>query len=496
MLPKTTRWAVAATVLFAVTLPTATVRAEDPEKQPPPPAERRRGEDGPRGRPEAGARRGPGGPGQQQQPGQAIENLRGFLKDLNLSEEQKTKVEAALQTAAEDFRELRGEAQSMEPRERREQVESILDTLRREVNGALDEQQRQALRKKMEQFRPAGGQRPGGEGTGPATRPGPLLEQLRGNLAKLDLSDDQKKKIEAVFADVREQMGELREALGAGDEAAREKLGQIGMDVHRQLREILTEDQARELREMMPPPPGRGGDGAQGPPQGERRRRGGPGGNDEMMNPDEMRPGGNPDNPRPRQRPPRDQRRRLPTTGPAPGAGATIGSPAPEFELTRLDGKPVRLSSFQGRVGVLVFGSYSCPSFRQRAAALDNLSRQFGARAQFLIVYTKEAHPAGAWDVERNKDEGIAVQPHADAEGRLVEAKKAKDKLKLTIPLAPDTMDDAVANAFGGFPNGAVVLSRDGVVLSRQQWVDPDGLERRIEQALKVPASKPAASDE
>jgi hypothetical protein len=36
------------------------------------------------------------------------------------------------------------------------------------------------------------------------------------------------------------------------------------------------------------------------------------------------------------------------------------------------------------------------------------------------------------------------------------------------------------------------VLSRDGTVVARQQWLDPDGLERRIEQALKVPATKPA----
>ena len=58
--------------------------------------------------------------------------------------------------------------------------------------------------------------------------------------------------------------------------------------------------------------------------------------------------------------------------------------------------------------------------------------------------------------------------------------------------MATDTMDDAVATSFGGFPNGAVVLSRDGVVVARQQWLDTDGLERRIEQALKVPTSKPA----
>jgi hypothetical protein len=197
------------------------------------------------------------------------------------------------------------------------------------------------------------------------------------------------------------------------------------------------------------------------------------------------RPG---DRPGGRRGPAREERRaRGPTTGPI-----TLGAPAPELELTRLDGKPVRLSSFSGRVGVIGFGSYSSPSFRQRAPALEQLAKQFGSRAQFLIVYTKEAHPAGQWDVDRNKEEGIAVEPHKDAAARTAQAEKAKDALGLTIPIAPDRMDDAVAAAFGGFPNGAVVLARDGTVVARQQWLDPDGLERRVEQALKVPTSKPA----
>ncbi len=141
---------------------------------------------------------------------------------------------------------------------------------------------------------------------------------------------------------------------------------------------------------------------------------------------------------------------------------------------------------------MIIFGSYSSPSFRQRAAALESLAKQFGSRAQFLIVYTKEAHPAGEWDVDRNKDAGIAVEAHKDAAARAARADKTQGALGLTIPIAPDTMDDAVSAAFGGFPNSAVVLSRDGIIVARQQWVDPGGLERRIEQALKVPTSKPA----
>lgn len=43
------------------------------------------------------------------------------------------------------------------------------------------------------------------------------------------------------------------------------------------------------------------------------------------------------------------------------GAGATIGKPAPDFELRDLDGKSVKLSSFKGKVVVLEWFNPGCP---------------------------------------------------------------------------------------------------------------------------------------
>lgn len=309
-------------------------------------------------------------------------------------------------------------------------------------------------------------------------RPGPLVERFQQNLAKLQLSDDQQKRIDAVLADAKGQMEEVREGLMSGDEAAREKVGGLMLDVRRQIGEILTSEQRETLRKMM-----------SAPQRGQPGRRRGAG--DEIMMGDDMLGGEMREGVR--QRPSRDARRpQGPTTTPVSGSGAKVGTPAPAFELMKLDGKPIRPTTLQGRVGVIVFGSYSCPSFRQRAPELESLAKQFGSRVQFLIVYTKEAHPAGEWDVDRNKDAGISVEAHENLDARVAQANKAKDALKLSIPIAPDTMDDAVSAAFGAFPNGAVVLSRDGVIVARQQWVDPHGLETRIEQAMKIPATKPS----
>jgi hypothetical protein len=494
MVRQAMQWVVAISAFTVMAAPSV-LRAESPSTRPAPQdkQDRREMRREPRGGGEGaeGGQRRMGPP-----PGQLIDTFRNLAKDLNLSDDQKTKVEAALKTAGEEWKSLQADLESMDPKDRRDKVRGLLEKLRTDVEASLSEEQVQALKKKMSELRP-GGQRPVGEGNGPAPRPGQLFERFNENLAKLGVTDEQKTKIESILADTKKQFEEIRDDLMNGDQAAREKMGELMGDMRRQVGEILTQEQRDKLRELMPQP-GAGGPGGPGGPDGQRRRPGGPdmkdmkAGGDEMMSPDGPGgPGGN----RQRLRPPRDgerpergaRRRGGPTTGPV-----TLGTRAPEFELTKLDGKPVQLSSLNGRVGVIVFGSYSSPTFRQHAAQLESLAKQYGSRASFLVVYTKEAHPAGQWDVDRNKEEGISVEAAKDAAARKAQAEKARESLGLTIPIAPDTMDDTVATAYGAFPNGAIVLSRDGTVVARQQWLDPDGLERRIEQALKVPATKPA----
>jgi hypothetical protein len=485
MVRQAMQWVVAISA-FTVMVAPSVLRAESPSTRPAPQDKQDRREmrrEGRGGEGLEGGQRRMGPP-----PGQLIDTFRNLAKDLNLSDDQKTKVEAALKTAGEEWKSLQGDLESMDPKERREKVRGLLEKLRTDVEASLSEEQLQALKKKMSELRP-GGQRPVGEGNGTAPRPGQLFERFHETLSKLGITDEQKTKIDSILADTKKQFGEIRDDLMNGDQAAREKMGELMGDMRRQVGEILTQEQRDKLRELMPQP----GPGGPGGPDGQRARRpGGPEmkgeGGDEMMAPEGKGAGGKPQRPdRPRRRPPGDE-----AGGGGSSAPLTLGGKAPAFELTKLDGKPVQLSSLSGRVGVIVFGSYSSPTFRQHAAQLESLSKQYGSRASFLIVYTKEAHPAGQWDVDRNKEEGISVEAAKDAAARKAQAEKARESLGLTIPIAPDSMDDTVATAYSGFPNGAIVLSRDGTVVARQQWLDPDGLERRIEQALKVPATKPA----
>src|SRR5207253_7467317 len=102
----------------------------------------------------------------------------------------------------------------------------------------------------------------------------------------------------------------------------------------------------------------------------------------------------------------------------APDPGPKVGEAAPELNIDRLDGRSIQLSSMKGKPLVIEFGSYSSPSFRQRAQHMEELARQYNNRANFLLIYTKEAHPTGGWEVDRNRDDHVLIAAHADLNAR------------------------------------------------------------------------------
>ena len=172
------------------------------------------------------------------------------------------------------------------------------------------------------------------------------------------------------------------------------------------------------------------------------------------------------------------------TNKPAAKRPPRVGDAAPDFEVDKLGGRKVGLASFKNRPFVLIFGSLTAPTFRENAAALNDLKKVAGTRCGLLVIYTREAYPKGVWDIDRNKTDGIAIPPHRDAAAREAAARAAVDKLNLRLDVALDGMDDATATTYGGLPNGAVVVDREGKVALRQRWVDPSGLKQKIEELL------------
>ena len=86
--------------------------------------------------------------------------------------------------------------------------------------------------------------------------------------------------------------------------------------------------------------------------------------------------------------------------------------------------------------------------------------------------------------MESNKRAGIAVaQPKTGAE-RTQAAVECCDSLKMSLPLLVDDIDDAVGQAYSGFPDRLYLIDRDGRV-TYKGGRGPFGYKpRELEQSL------------
>ena len=433
-------------------------------------------------------------------PGLMLDRTRAAVDELKLTPEQKTKVDAIFKEARAELEGLKTQLESMDVRERMAEAREFFEGVRADLAFVLTPEQRQQMQQKLEQVRQNAG--------AAVPPPGVLAERLREALPQLKLSDEQAQRAKELFDDVRPRAEALRQQIETGDADARQKARELAEETRQKLREILTPQQQEQLRQMMsrpmsPPPV----DGPRRPGGGSNRRNrdnattraaAGAAAGDQMMSETTMSGAGSGDDMMSM-----DGARRPSAAKPGasvPGqsdtaAGPAIGASAPDFTLTKPDGAQVSLASMKGRVVVLVFGSYSAPTFRNRAAALEKLKSELGTRATFFVVYAREAHPTGEWEVARNKEDGVSVEQARTADARRAAAQTARDKLKLSTPILLDTIGNDTAIAYGAGINSAYVIARDGTIAARQQWFEPLALRRAIENAANAkPTTKPAAA--
>ena len=174
-------------------------------------------------------------------------------------------------------------------------------------------------------------------------------------------------------------------------------------------------------------------------------------------------------------------------------AAPAEAAPAPDFELTDIDGNTVTLGELIGDKPVVVqLGSYSCPVFRYRRFYMQELQREFAGRVDFVVVYTQEAHPYDAinpyedrvWNPLINKAFGVNVAEHKTLEERRQRATATFAAVELDSRFLVDSMDNAVWEQYGAAPSPAFVLDRDGTIRLRQAWVNPREISAVLSELL------------
>jgi len=119
---------------------------------------------------------------------------------------------------------------------------------------------------------------------------------------------------------------------------------------------------------------------------------------------------------------------------------------------------------------------------------------QYEDRVAFFVVYIREAHPEDGWVLASNRGEGISVQDPATYAERAEVAETCAIRLRLRIPVLLDGLDDAVARAYGAWPDRLYLVGRDGHIAFRGEegpfGFRPAELAAAIERELALTASE------
>lgn len=175
----------------------------------------------------------------------------------------------------------------------------------------------------------------------------------------------------------------------------------------------------------------------------------------------------------------------------AAGAIPLAGSPAPDLKLPKAEGAAMlstRPSSGTGRPLVVALGSITSPAYRARIPEFARMLKTYGTKADFLLIYTTEAHPSGSdspfadreWVPEKNRDEKVTPPQPTTMAARQALAMETRSRFGETLPIAVDGLDNAAWKAFGARADAAFLIGADGKVAIAQERADPEALETAL----------------
>jgi thiol-disulfide isomerase/thioredoxin len=156
-----------------------------------------------------------------------------------------------------------------------------------------------------------------------------------------------------------------------------------------------------------------------------------------------------------------------------------IGKPAPEIEGKDVDGKPVRLAYFKGKVVLVDFWATWCPPCVASFPTLRQLAREYKDRSFAILGVNLD-------DLARSE----SGQPGAGAEPAHVDIRPflVSQRVGWTNLVGPG--GDAAAKAFGveEIP-ASFLIDRDGKIV--QVELRDQALARTLAQLLGGPTAKP-----
>ena len=91
--------------------------------------------------------------------------------------------------------------------------------------------------------------------------------------------------------------------------------------------------------------------------------------------------------------------------------------------------------------------------------------QQYKDKAQFFLIYIREAHPNDAWQVPQNIQDGWVINEPKTWEERKKLAQDLLDRTNLSLPTLIDNMDNKVDDAYKAWPDRVYVVGIDGKII-------------------------------
>ncbi|MBC8106445.1 MAG: hypothetical protein H7Z14_07645 [Anaerolineae bacterium] len=175
-----------------------------------------------------------------------LDRLHASVNELNLTDEQKPKIDEIFTKAKDDFEKMQPELQDLPMQERGTKVREFTQQLSTEIKAVLTDEQKAEFDKKVaEMQQQRGGQGQGGQGQGGQMR------RMREAVEGVGLTDEQKPKVDAILKDMEDKVQQARQESQGDRQAMQEKSRAIATDTMLQLEQVLTPDQQQKLRESM-----------------------------------------------------------------------------------------------------------------------------------------------------------------------------------------------------------------------------------------------------
>jgi type I thyroxine 5'-deiodinase len=91
------------------------------------------------------------------------------------------------------------------------------------------------------------------------------------------------------------------------------------------------------------------------------------------------------------------------------------------------------------------------------------MATKYGAHADFLTVYIKEAHPTDEWQMPSNETESVCYLQPRTTEQRVAIASDFTQRFHYSIPLLVDPIENEANRLYAGWPERLYVIE-DGVI--------------------------------